>query len=83
MSTVDLATFKANVDALVSKALEGEVTVIDQNGKCAVLMPCEGSVPDLQRFPQLDRVLQERLQAQGAEPTAEDWERLARSVEGR
>jgi len=83
MSTVDMATFKANVDELVTKALDGEVTVISQNGKRAVLMPCEGEAPDFQQSPALDRLLQERLLSEGAEPTAEDWDNLARSIAAR
>ena len=80
MSTVDMATFTANAEELVTKALKGEVTVIVQNGKRAVLMPCEGELPDFQQSPELDRLLQQRMQSEGAEPTAEDWEKLARSV---
>ena len=83
MSTVDMATFKANVDELVTKALDGEVTVISQNGKRAVLMPCEGEAPDFQQSPVLDRLLQERLLSEGAEPTAADWDNLARSIAAR
>lgn len=80
MSTVDAATFKAKADELLAKALAGDVTIIDQNGRRAVLMPCEGAQPDFQLFPNVDRVLQERLQSSGAEPTEDDWQALMNAV---
>jgi len=60
MSTVDVATFKARADELIAKAIAGEATVIEQDGKRAVLLPCEGSVPDFERDPETDRLLRQR-----------------------
>jgi hypothetical protein len=83
MSTVDAATFKAKVEELLTKALDGEATVIDQNGKRAVLMPCAGIAPDCEMLPDVDELLRSRLEASGREPTAADWEALTLGVEGR
>ena len=47
MSTVDVTTFKAHADELIAKAIAGEATIIVQDGKRAVLLPCEGAMPDL------------------------------------
>ena len=80
MSTVDVATFKARVDELIAKAIAGEATVIEQDGKRAVLLPCEGSVPDFERDPETDRLLRQRAQAPGCEPTAADWDALRAAV---
>jgi len=80
MSTVDAATFKAKADELLAKALNGDITVIDENGKRAVLMPCTGPAPDFQLYPEIDRLLKERLESSGQEPTDADWEALARSI---
>lgn len=80
MSTVDVATFKARADELIAKAIAGEATVIEQNGKRAVLLPCEGATPDFERDPATDRLLRERAQAAGHEPTPADWEALRASV---
>jgi hypothetical protein len=76
MSTVDVATFKARADELIAKAIAGEATVIEQNGKRAVLLPCEGASPDFVLDPELDQLLRDRLQETGNEPTADDWEKL-------
>jgi hypothetical protein len=65
---------------LLAKALEGDVTIIDKDGKRAVLMPCEAAEPDFQVYPQIDKLLLERLQAPGREPTDADWEALARGI---
>ena len=54
--------------------------MIEQNGKRAVLLPCEGAVPDFELDHETDRLLRERIQASGREPTAADWEALRRSV---
>jgi len=80
MSTVDLATFKAKAEELLAKAMAGEATVIEQNGKRAVLLPCEGAVPDFEVDPETDQLLRERLQAPGREPSGGDWEALRQSV---
>ena len=76
MSTVDVATFKARADELIAKAIAGEATVIEQNGRRAVLLPCEGAAPDFEQDPETDSLLRERLESPGREPTAADWEAL-------
>ena len=83
MSTVDVATLKAHAEEFVAKAIAGEATLIEQNGKRAVLLPCEGAAPDFELDPATDRLLRERIQASGSEPTTADWEALRRSVLGR
>ena len=83
MSTVDVATLKAHAEQLVAKAIAGEATLIEQNGKRAVLLPCEGAAPDFELDPETDRLLRQRLQASGSEPTATDWEALRRNVRRR
>jgi hypothetical protein len=80
MSTVDLATFRAQAEEFLIKAMAGEGTVIEQNGKRAVLLPCEGTAPDFELHPEVDDLLRERFQAPGSEPTAVDWEALRQSV---
>jgi hypothetical protein len=80
MSTVDVATFKARADELIARAIAGEATVIEQDGKRAVLLPCDGAMPDLQSDPETDELLRKRLQSTGSEPTAADWEELRASV---
>lgn len=80
MSTVDVATFKAHADELIAKAIAGEGTVIEHNGKRAVLLPCEGTVPDFEQDPETDRLLRERAQASGRAPEPADWEALRASV---
>jgi hypothetical protein len=76
MSTVDVKTFKAQAEELFAKAVSGEATVIEQSGKRAVLLPCEGEAPDLALNPELDRLLRERLHTPGREPTPADWQSL-------
>ena len=80
MSTVDVATLKERAEELIAKAIAGEATVIEQNGKRAVLLPCDGAAPDLELDPGTDKLLRQRVQAPGREPTADDWEALRRSV---
>ena len=80
MSTVDVATLKAHAEEFIAKAIAGEATVIEQNGKRAVLLPCEGSAPDFELDSETDQLLRERAEAPGREPTAADWEALRRSV---
>lgn len=80
MSTVDVATLKARAEELIAKAIAGEATVIEQNGKRAVLLPCEGLAPDFDVDPVTDQLLRERLQAPGSEPTAADWEKLRQTI---
>lgn len=83
MSTVDITTFKANADELIAKAIAGQPTVIEQNGKRAVLLPCEGVVPDFELDSETDRLLRERMQAPGREPTPEDWAAVRASISRR
>lgn len=80
MSTVDVATFKSRADELIAKAIAGEATVIEQNGKRAVLLPCDGPAPDFEQDPETDRLLRERMQAPGREPRAADWRGLRASL---
>jgi hypothetical protein len=79
MSTVDAATFKAYADQFLAKALDGDVTIIDQDGKRAILMKCEG-VPDVELFPNTDNLLTRRVATEGREPSETDWEALSRSI---
>jgi hypothetical protein len=71
MSAVDVETFKKNAEAFVVKAIDGEATIIERNGRRAVLMPC-----DSEQYPQTDSLLKERLNAQGNEAAAADWSAL-------
>ena len=80
MSTVDVTPFKAHADELIAKAIAGEATIIVQDGKRAVLLPCEGTMPDLERDPETDLLLRERAQAPGREPTPADWETLRAGI---
>jgi PHD/YefM family antitoxin component YafN of YafNO toxin-antitoxin module len=80
MSTVDVATFKARAEELIAKAIAGEPTVIEQNGKRAVLMPCEGVVPDFELDPETERLLQDRMKAPAREPIPAGWETLRQSI---
>lgn len=80
MSTVDVATLKARAEELIAKAIGGEATIIEQNGKRAVLMPCEGAAPDFELDPETDQLLQERMKAPGREPAPADWEALRKSI---
>jgi len=83
MSTVDITTFKAHADELIAKAIAGEATVIEQNGKRAVLLPCDGVMPDFVSDPETDRLLRERAELPGKEPTAADWEALRARIRQR
>ena len=80
MSTVDVRTLKAHAEELFAKAIAGEATVIEQNGKRAVLLPCEGVAPDFELDRTMDGLLRERAQAAGGEPTTADWEALRQGV---
>jgi hypothetical protein len=80
MSTVDVATLKAHAEEFIAKAIAGEATVIEQDGKRAVLLPCEGVAPDFELDPDTDRLLRARMQAPGREPTAADWQALRRDL---
>ncbi|MSU36423.1 MAG: hypothetical protein EXS36_15270 [Pedosphaera sp.] len=80
MSTVDVPTLKARAEELIAKAIAGEATVIEQNGKRAVLLPCEGEAPDFELDRETDQLLRERAEAPGHEPTAVDWQALRQSV---
>ena len=80
MSTIDVATLKAHAEELIAKAIAGEATVIEQNGKRAVLLPCEGVAPDFEIDRTLDGLLRERVQSPGSEPTPGDWEAFRQGV---
>jgi hypothetical protein len=80
MSTVDVPTLKARAEELIAKAIAGEATVIEQNGKRAVLLPCEGVVPDFELDRTMDGLLRERAQAAGREPTSADWQALRQGI---
>ncbi len=60
-----MATLKAHAEELIAKAIAGEATVIEQNGRRAVLLPCEGDAPDFELDGDTNRLLRERLQAPG------------------
>ena len=80
MSTVDVPTLQARAEELIAKAIAGEATVIEQNGKRAVLLPCEGVAPDLELDRETDHLLRERAGAPGREPTTADWQVLRQSI---
>ena len=80
MSTVDVATLKARAEEFIAKAIAGEGTVIEQNGKRAVLLPCEGLAPDFETHPEVDQLLKQRAADTGSEPGAADWESLRQSL---
>ena len=80
MSTVDVATLKARAEELVAKAIAGEATVIEQNGKRAVLLPCGGHAPDFELDPETDQLLRERVEAEGRESTQADWANLRQTI---
>jgi hypothetical protein len=79
MSTIDVATLKARAEELIAKAIAGEATIIEQNGKRAVLMPCEGAAPDFELDPKTDQLLRERMKSPGREPLPADWEKLQKT----
>jgi hypothetical protein len=83
MSTVDVATLKARAEEFVAKAIAGEATLIEQNGKRAVLLPCQGIAPDFELDPEIDHLLRQRLKASGRQPTTADWDTLRRDVRKR
>ena len=80
MSTADVATFKAHADELIVKAIAVEATVIEHNGKHAILLPCEGTIPDSKLDPEADRLLQDRARAPGPEPAAADWAAMRTTI---
>jgi hypothetical protein len=45
-----------------------------------VLLPCEGAAPDFELDPEMDRLLRERAEAPGGQPTPADWETLKRGI---
>lgn len=75
MSAIDLETFKKHAEEFVVKAIGGEATIIERNGRRAVLMAC-----DSEQFPQTDALLKERLNAHGKEAAAEDWSALRKRL---
>ena len=76
MPAVDVATFKEQAEALFAKAIAGEATIIEENGKRAVLVPCDSDVPDFILYPKLDALIQERLKLPTREATEADWQAL-------
>jgi hypothetical protein len=80
MGTIDVTTLKAHAEEFIAKAIAGEATIIEQNGKRAVLLSGEGIVPDFELDAATDRLLRERAQASGREPTPADWELLRQDV---
>jgi antitoxin (DNA-binding transcriptional repressor) of toxin-antitoxin stability system len=80
MNTVDVATLRERAEELIAKAIAGEATVIEQNGKRAVLLPCEGHAPDFELDPKTDQLLRERVDTQGSEVTEADWGKLREHV---
>ena len=75
MSAIDVETFKKHAEEFVVKAIGGEATIIERNGRRAVLMPC-----DSEQFPQTDALLKERLNTQGKEATIGDWSALRKRL---
>ena len=75
-----MATFKAHAEELIAKAIAGEPTLIEQNGRRAVLLPCEGDAPDFELDRNTDRLLRQRLRTSGREPAAADWAALRRDL---
>jgi hypothetical protein len=80
MASIDVATLKQHAEELFAKAVSGEATVIEQNGKRAVLLPCDNARPDFELFPELDALIRERVNAPAREATESDWEALRRRV---
>lgn len=80
MASIDVATLKQNAEELFAKAVAGQATVIEQNGKRAALVPCNDVAPDFELFPELDALLQERLRTPAREATEADWQALRNSV---
>jgi hypothetical protein len=80
MSAVNVATFKAHAEEFVAKAIAGQVTVIEQNGKRAILLPCAEGEPDAELYPEINSLLADRVQSEGAEPTREDWSKLRERI---
>jgi hypothetical protein len=80
MSAVDVETFKNRADEFIAKAIAGEPTIVEQDGKRAVLLPCDTGVPDFEAYPAIDTLLTERIRAKGSEPTDADWAALRARV---
>lgn len=80
MSMIDVETLRNRADELVAKAISGEPTVIEQNGRRAILLACEGDSFDFESNASLDRLLRQRISEDGAEPRADDWARLRASL---
>ena len=90
-----MATLKARAEEFVAKAIAGEATLIEQNGKRAVLLPCQGMAPDFELDPEMDRLLRQRMEASGrfsapsaspsrtpsASPTVAIWSPLSRTCQ--
>mgnify|MGYP003351140659 CR=1 FL=1 len=76
MSAVDIETFKNRAEEFVAKAIAGEPTIIEQQGKRAVILSCGDEIPDFETYPDTDALLRKRLQSEGREPTPSDWQKL-------
>ena len=69
MAAINVATFKEHAEEFFAKAVAGEATVIEQNGKRAVLVPCPEAAPDFELYPEIDALLQQRLKEPSREMT--------------
>jgi antitoxin (DNA-binding transcriptional repressor) of toxin-antitoxin stability system len=76
MAAVNVATLKEHAEELFAKAIAGEPTIIEQNGKRAVLVPCPEAAPDFELYPEVDALLRQRLNEPTREMTEADWEAL-------
>jgi hypothetical protein len=83
MSAIDVATLKEHAEEFFAKAVAGEATLIEQNGKRAVLVPCDEGQPDFDLYPQLNALVQKRLREPAKEATGEDWEALRKFARSR
>jgi PHD/YefM family antitoxin component YafN of YafNO toxin-antitoxin module len=80
MSTVNVATLKERAEELIAKAIGSEATVIEQNGKRAVLLPCHGFAPDCEVDRETDQLLRARMGSSGREPITADWDAMRQRV---
>jgi hypothetical protein len=76
METVNLATLKEKAEQLFARAIAGEPTIIEQDGKRTLLLCCPGAIPDFVLYPQLNALIEERIHEPAREATERDWEML-------
>jgi hypothetical protein len=81
MASVDVATLKQRAEELFAKAVAGQATVIEQNGKRAVLLRCDEGGPDFELYPDVDATLRDRAKSPGREATEKDWDNLRKRVQ--